>query len=260
MARLETLSASALSLYISCSLKFRFQYVDRLPRLFRSSNQVFGTAMHAALEWLHKELRNLRKPPLDEILRVFEADWHAQLVDGDIRFEDDDPAALVVKGKQLLSRYYAEAIPVSGVKAAELAFQLPLVNPETGEVLPAPVRGYIDLVEADGTVTEFKNSARTMPVTDLPDNVQLTTYAWAYDTLFGKPPKDVKLVNLVRTKTPKIETHLTGREPKDYVRLFHLGKEVLHAAEQDVYLPNRGCWMCKSCEYEQDCREWTGNR
>lgn len=261
MPPLSHLSASHLTLYLTCSLKFRFQYIDKLPRLTKSANQVFGLAMHAALQWLHVELKKGRKAPLDEVLRVYEADWHAQTLPGsEVLYNDgDSPDVFLVKGKELLGRYYADYIP-DGVQAAELRFQLPLINPETGEVLDVPILGFIDLIEADGTLVDFKNSARTMPIHDLPDNLQLTVYSWAYETLFGKPPKDVKLVNLVRTKSPKIETHITGREQGDYARLFAIGKEVLKAVEHEVFLPNRGCFMCKDCEYDQDCREWDGNR
>ena len=75
----ESLSPSQINLYLTCSLKYRFQYIDRLPKLTHSANLVFGGAIHAALEWLHKERKKGKPPPLDEILRVFEADWNAQI-------------------------------------------------------------------------------------------------------------------------------------------------------------------------------------
>ena len=260
MAALSHLSASQLQLYLTCSLKFRFTYIDKLPKLTKSANQVFGLAMHAALEWLHKELKHGRKVPLDELLRVYEADWQAQTLMGPavVYGDGEGPDLFMVKGKELLSQYYVDYLP-DGVQAAELRFQLPFINPDTGEVLPVPMLGFIDLIETDGTLVDFKNSARAMPTHDLPDNLQLTVYSWAYERLFGKSPKDIKLVNLVRTKTPKIETHLTGREASDYVRLFAIGKEVLKAVEYEVFVPNRGCWACSGCEFDQDCREWDGN-
>ena len=27
----------------------------------------------------------------------------------------------------------------------------------------------------------------------------------------------------------------------------------------EVFIPSRGCWLCNDCEYDPDCREWTGN-
>ena len=256
----EALSASSIQLYLTCSLKWRFQYYDRLPRLTISGNQAFGTALHSALNWLHKERKAGRNPPLAEVLQVFEGDWYAQTqTEGrqHVIFDDADPDLLALKGKELLTQYYC--LPLTKVHDSEMYFTLPLIDPATGEVLDTPIRGVIDLVEDDGSIVEFKGPQKAPPLTDLPENIQLTVYSYAYEKLFGKPPKEIRKVSLVRTKTPKIDTQITGRAEKDYERLFHLGKEVLHGIRTGVFLPNRGCWMCGDCEFDSDCREWTGN-
>jgi putative RecB family exonuclease len=254
----EAISVSQINLYLTCSLKYRFQYIDRLPRLVQSAGMVFGSAMHKALEWLHKERRNGRNPPLDEVLRVFEADWHAQLLDAEVIFPDDDSKEkLVHKGKELLSQYYH--LPPRPVRDAEVYFQLPLVNPATGEALDIPLRGVIDLVNADDTIDEFKTAARRFALEDLPDNIQLTAYSYAFELLYGRPPRDLRLITFLRTKNPDIDVQVTGRAKADYERLFNLGKEVLKAVRAGVFIPSRGCWLCKDCEYDPDCREWAGN-
>ena len=120
-------------------------------------------------------------------------------------------------------------------------------------------RGVIDLVEDGDILDEFKTSQKSWSSADLPDNVQLTAYAYACQMLCGRPPKKLRLINLIRTKNPKIEPMPTERGEQDYVRLFRLGKEVLKGVANQVFIPKRGCWLCKDCEYERDCREWTGN-
>lgn len=258
MAWPEAISVSQINLYRTCSLKYRFQYIDLLPRMVRPAGMVFGSAVHAALEWLHKARKAGEPVTLGQLLRIFEADWEAQIHSTPVSFGTDQPAeSLVLKGKELLSSYFH--LPAPPVGDAELFFQLPLVNPVTGEVLDVPLKGIIDLIEADGTVVEFKTSLKRWAVSELPDNLQLTAYSYAYEMLFGHPPRDVKLVNLVRTKSPVIETHITGRDAKDYERFFSLAKEVVRAVRAGIFFPNRGCWMCRDCEYDQDCREWTGN-
>ena len=258
MSTPESISVSQINLYRTCSLKYRFQYLDGLPRLVRPGALVFGSAVHAALQWLHTARKADTSPRLEDLLRVFEADWHAQCLDADIRFNGDASAGqLLIKGKELLSAYFH--LPPRPVQDAEVSFQVPLVNPMTGEVLDVPLRGVMDLVEADGTLVEFKTSLRRWTLSDLPDNVQLTAYSYAYELLYGRPPKELRLVNLIRTRTPAIETHRTRREPSDYERLFYLGKEVRRGIQAGVFIPNRGCWLCKDCEYERDCHEWTGN-
>jgi putative RecB family exonuclease len=257
----ESLSASAIQLYLTCSLKYRFQYVDRLPRLALSEGQAFGTSMHAALNWLHKEKKRGRTPPLAEVLQVFDADWYAQTqVDDGLRveFEDaDDAAVLAHKGKELLTQYYHR--PAGQVRDSELRFTLPLVHPVTGEVLDVPLRGAMDLIEEGDVIVEFKAPKRAPPLTDLPDDIQVTTYAYAYEKLFGKLPKEIRKVALVRTKNPRIEPQSTGRDQRDFERLFHLGREFVKGVRAGVFLPSRGCWLCNDCEYDQDCREWSGN-
>lgn len=254
----EALSVSQMNLYLTCSLKYRFEYVDRLPKLYRAAGMALGKAMHAALEWLHKERKAGRNPPLAGLLKLFEADWNAQSTGLEIRLDGDNPAEkLLLKAKELLSQYYH--LPQKPVKEAELYFQVPLVNPETGEVLGVPLRGIIDLVEGEDELVEFKSPQKAPPLENLPDHLQLTAYSYAYEMLFGHPPKELRLVNLVRTKNPKIDTQLTWRDQADYERLFNLGKEVLKGIRAGVFIPNRGCWLCKDCEYDQDCREWAGN-
>ena len=41
--------------------------------------------------------------------------------------------------------------------------------------------------------------------------------------------------------------------------LFALAREVRRGIRAGIFVPNRGCWLCRDCEYDQDCREWTGN-
>jgi putative RecB family exonuclease len=251
----DSISVSQITLYLTCPLKYQFQYVDRLPRLTKSSNMAFGAAMHAALEWLHKSLKRGRRPALEEIHRVFEADFRAQ---ENISYANgDDPDQLLLKGKELLSLYYHEG--ELRVRDAEIGFTLPLVHPRTGEKIPVPLKGVIDLVEEDGTISEFKNAKKAFDLETLPDNLQLTAYHYAYEMLFRDRPKDLKLVQFVRTKQPKIETHVTGRDQRDVERFFGIAKQVRRAIEAGIFVPNRGCWMCFDCEYEADCLDWTGS-
>lgn len=254
----EAVSASSIQLYLTCSLKWRFQYWDRLPRLATSSNQAVGTSIHAALNWLHKERKRGREVPLAEVLGVFEGDWYAQVSSGRVRFEDEDaPDRLVIKGKELLTQFYHR--PADPVRDSEVRFSLPLVNPATGEVLDVPLRGFIDAVYEDGTIEEYKAPQKAPPLAELADNVQVTVYAYAYEKLYGQPSKEIRKVSLVRTKAPRIDVQVTGRDESDYIRLFALANEVLKGVRAGVFIPSRGCWLCNDCEYDQDCREWTGN-
>ena len=68
------LSISQIQTYLLCPLKYRFTYIDRIPKPWRSASLSFGSSVHAALEWFHKERLAGRNPQSPEVLAVFEGD------------------------------------------------------------------------------------------------------------------------------------------------------------------------------------------
>jgi putative RecB family exonuclease len=251
----DHLSASQINLYLDCSLKYRFLYIDRIPRPFTSSGLLFGKVVHSTLEWLSKERKKGNSVTLERLFRVFEADWFSQTLDQTIRYkEGEEESSLKKQGRELLSLYFHREAkkPV----AAELPFQIHLVS-QDGEVLEVPLQGFIDLVEEGGMIVEFKTSQRKMDEFQLSESLQLTAYSYAYELLFQKKPEGLRVINLVRNRNPKIEEFETKRENGAYQRLFLVAKKVLEGIQAQIFFP-RTSFFCKDCEFEEQCRNWTG--
>ena len=51
---------------------------------------------------------------------------------------------------------------------------------DAGERLDVNIEGYIDLIEKDDAITEFKTSNQAMNQNDVDDHIQLTAYSYAY--------------------------------------------------------------------------------
>ena len=51
----RVISVSQVNAYLGCPLKYRFQYVDKIPRPWRVAAMAFGSSVHAAVEWFHRE-------------------------------------------------------------------------------------------------------------------------------------------------------------------------------------------------------------
>ncbi len=254
--RIEHLSASQLILYLQCSLKYRFQYIDKLPRPFKSASLAFGSVIHSSLDWFHRQKVNGNGINLEMLLKVFETDWFSECVETDIRYKDKETAAFLVSiGTQMLTQYFQayKEMPVG----AEIPFSLPLVEPITGEALGPNLIGRIDLAEQDAIV-EFKTSAQTLNAQDFKDSLQLTCYGYAYRMLFQKEPKTFRVVDFVKTKTPKMVVLQATREEKDYRKLFYLAKEIVRGIDTGIFYPNPS-FKCKDCEYEGHCQTWLGN-
>ena len=251
---IEYLSSSQMNLFLQCSLKYKFRYIDKIPTLFKSSGLALGSAVHTALSWFHKERMNGRKVVLEDFLRIFDTDWYCQKDDTHIRYKaGEQEMNLVVVAKELLALYFQQKH--NGIKGAEVPFSVPLIDPSNGKELGLNLDGFMDLIEDDDTIVEFKTSNQAMNQKDLNENLQLTAYSYAYQFLHQKPPKLIKVVDLVKTKKPKIIILKTKREKKDYQRFFALAIQILRGIQYRLFFP-RQSFMCKDCEYAVQCRDW----
>ncbi len=255
MEQPRTISASQVATYLGCPLKYRFQYVDKIPRPWRAAAMGFGSSVHAAVEWFHRERLAGKTPDLAEVLKVFDADWYAQNVEPLVFSERESREGLAEKGRAMLKLYVEST---NGVKpaAVEQPFELDLADPETGELLDVRLRGVIDLVEEGDVLVDLKTAGRTLESGGLERHLQLSTYALAYLLLRGKVPK-LRLDLLLKTVKPRLEQHETTRSVEDLSWTARLIREVALAIETEHFFPNPS-WRCTECEYYAHCQQWRG--
>ena len=184
---MEPLSVSRVQSYLFCPLKYRFQYIDRIPPPWRAAALAFGSSVHAAIEWFQKERFAGRTPDPEAVVKVFDADWFAQNLEPVVFPAKESKEILGEKGRDLV-RLYAEQVDGTLPQLIEDRFEIDLVDPETGEVLDVRLRGVIDLIETDGTLVELKTAARTFDTGSLERHLQLSTYALVRFLATGQIP------------------------------------------------------------------------
>lgn len=249
----DHISVSQINLFLMCSLKYRFQYVDKLPKPFKSAELALGTSIHAAVEWWHKQRQGGFSPEFQRVVSIFEADLKAQSFD-ELRYKDgEDLVSLLSKGRELLA-VYLRGYNGRLVRNVEMPFRVPLVDLDTGETIDLPLHGYFDLIESGDTVVELKTTSKAYDQTTLDQHLQLTAYAYAYEMVYNRPAK-LRLDMLVKTKSARMESVDVARERQDFVRFFHIAKGVSKAIQNESFYPNEG-WQCKTCEYFDVCRKW----
>lgn len=252
---MEPLSVSQLQTYLGCPLKYRFQYIDRIPRPWRAAALAFGTSVHAGVEWFEKERLAGRSPHLSAVLAQFDADWYAQNVEPLVFSDKDSQESLREKGHKLL-QLYVEQVNGRQPVAVEQGFELELVDPETGELLELKLRGFIDLVEADDTLVELKTAARNLEAGGLERHLQLSFYALVYLLQHDRIPK-LRLDLLLKTKVGRLERRTTSRSVEDLAWTAQLVKRTALAIEAQHFYPNPS-WRCTECEYFAHCQLWRG--
>jgi putative RecB family exonuclease len=248
-------SISQIQTYLGCPLKYRFQYIDQIPRPWRPVALVFGSSVHAAVEWFHKERQSGAKPNIEDVLKIFDADWFAQTLEPVVFTGAETKDEFQAKGRAML-QLYVEAEHAAEPVAVEEWFELDLADPETGEDLSVRLRGIIDLIEKHDTVVELKTAARALPQGDLERHLQLSTYALVYLLQHQVVPK-LRVDMLLKTKTPKLERFTTSRTTADLAWTARLIERTARAIESGHFYPNPS-WRCTECEYFAHCQSWRG--
>jgi len=252
---MEPLSVSQVQAYLACPLKYRFQYVDKLEKPWRAAALAFGTSIHAGVEYFQRERVAGRTPDPASVFSMFEADWYAANLDPLVFSGSDSQESLAEKGRELLALYVEQTngkLPA----AIEQPFEIDLVDPETGEDLDVRFRGYVDLVEADGTVVDLKTAARTVGQGDLERHLQLSVYALVAFLQRDEIPS-LRLDVLLKTRVPRFERPVTTRTLQDLSWTAQLVRAVADAIRDRAFHPNPS-WRCSECEYFAHCQAWRG--
>jgi CRISPR/Cas system-associated exonuclease Cas4 (RecB family) len=250
----QTVSASRLSTWLQCRLKFHFRYATGIAKPPTAALHV-GKTVHSVLQqW---NLARWRNAPLDAdaIGAVFEHAWSDQSAGAVIAWEGEEEAASKANALAVIQTYLRETpIPLDEKpEGVEVSVEMDLAS----HGLPTLV-GVLDLVRAGGRIVDFKTTGRT-PSPEMvrhTTEIQTTGYALLYREATGHRESAIELHHLVKLKTPKLVVTEAGPATDQQVtRLFHLIDAYVDDLERRDPVPAPGL-QCTSCEFFAECRAW----
>jgi putative RecB family exonuclease len=244
----KTVSASRLSLYLSCRLKFFFRYVLGLKKQKSAALHV-GSSVHAVLKAWNKARWRSQSLSLKDLHDLFTKAW----ADTEEPAEwDDDEAAQQSTAWKLIEIYIRQANTESKPEFVEVPVETDL----HAHGLPKLV-GILDLVQA-GKIIDYKTSGQTPNPERVAhtNEVQTSIYALLYRENTGKQEAGIELHHLVKTKTPKvIVTPLPPMSEAQQSRLFSIIESYVEGLDRRDFVPAPGL-QCVACEFFNECRLW----
>ncbi|MBN2644365.1 RecB family exonuclease [Trichloromonas sp.] len=261
------LSYSQVNTYLTCSLRYFFQYVKGYPPEHTSSALILGSSIHAALAHYYEAFRMKgAAEPLDAVLAFYRETLSSELAipRAPILYSNEatSPAELLAWGEQLL-RAYLEDPGFCGMEvvATELPLSLPLTTPD-GDLTEFHLVGAVDLLLRDQLgrllAVDHKTAKNSPSQESIDQDLQLSAYALLLrHNGYLKPDETLHCCyNVIRKlKTPKVERLLTLRTPADTRRFIRMAHAVLSGIAAEAFLPCAG-WHCSGCPYQQQCRNW----
>jgi putative RecB family exonuclease len=240
------LSASQCNTYLSCSARWFFQYVERLPNP-PSGSLARGRAVHQLVNFWFRFKQEGLTPDNGHLAEVYDEIWERE--ESQTAFGNgEDIQELKASGAELAAKYLADAAP--DIEPAQMDV------PVTGEIGGVPVRGFIDLIDTSGRIIDLKTSSRK-PSGVSPDYaLQVATYAQLAPAASG----EVRLDTVVATKTVNLVTIAYQVSDADRKLTERIYPHVQGAMQAGHYAPNRNSHLCsrKYCAFADACTESFG--
>src|SRR3989337_266893 len=99
------ISKTQMQTYLMCPRKFYFQYVIRAPWEFTPPSLPFGKALHAAVAFFYRTLKQHQlKPDLPLVIYEFKTEWEKETKGRDIAFSSSTRESMEGLGTALLKR------------------------------------------------------------------------------------------------------------------------------------------------------------
>jgi hypothetical protein len=258
----DILSPSSCNQYRRCGAQWAYRHVLHLPDP-PTGALTQGSAVHAAIgENMRQKIETKRDLPRTGVKALFREAW-ALLVKGEFpdvfgrpklatEFAgDEDSRQLADEGEALTLKYLDEYCPAIQPKAVEF--------PVEGHIGSVDVKGFIDLLDADGRIIDLKVVKRSPQEEKAsPDHrFQVATYR---KLLSGIVTGVARIDHLVKNKTPKIvrqEYTIQNCDLEECDKMYPL---VQQAIRTGLFLPNRSSYMCsrKYCSFWRACQKEFG--
>jgi len=261
------ISWSQIFVYLSCSLRFRLQYVESRPYERISANLLFGSSIHTALERYYRSIKDKGViEPLSVLEELFTECLSLELDNTDIpviyKKQAPDRKSLLDMGKAMLKAFH-ERIDLTGYEIVEV--EVPLSGPlysGTKEKTDYSLVGIIDLLLMDENreliVVDNKTAAKPMAQSTADDDNQMTAYSYLLAAnKYVSPMATVRCqFDLLRKlKHPKVEQVFTSRTAEDRRKFAKIASAVLAGIDARIFMPQPS-WMCVDCGYSNACKAW----
>jgi len=232
-------------LYENCPEAYKAKYIDRVfPDIPRSIQLFLGSLAHESLEWLYKEIKGGRSVELDELVKHFANNWHAQF-SPDIRINSGEVGDYFNKGVKFLVDYYQRNKPFNE-NTIEVERKIIFSLDEDYGIM-----GYVDriVLNKDGEyeVHDYKTNEMMKTQEELDADRQLALYHLGLREIFGKDI-NVKLVWHFLAHNRRMES---ARTPEELGKLRAETLDLIEKIRNTTEWPACGKQWCDWCAWKK---------
>lgn len=233
------ISYSSLDTFNTCSLKYKFQEVDRI-KIPKNKFAVFGTLMHNALRYLHS---TTPLPTLEILEKFYRDNWNKE-----VYLSEEDEMIDFQQGLRILRQYYKTTDFTSNAPIGlETYFEAPINDNHS-------LSGKIDRIDRfpDGgfEIIDYKTSRQIPSQEAIDSNLQLSIYAMGLLKRWPDiDPAKIKLSLYFLKHGMKLSSFRTRGQLQDTkTQILDIVKQI----EKQEFKPMPNA-LCDWCGYQRHC-------
>lgn len=241
---LYNFSYSQLEVYQTCPLKYKYQYLLKIPTP-PSAVLSFGETIHKTLQQFYHFFKIGKKPDFKTMLSLYHQNWI--------------PVGYSTKGYETKMKKEGEKILKDFYKKYHKN-NLCILDLEKYFTIKIDdnllINGVIDRVDLIGKkieIIDYKTGKKPKEK-ELKKNLQLSIYALAAQSprLYHKKIEDIILTFHFLQENEKLSFKKTSEEIEETKREI---KEIVKKINQENFEPNPGIW-CDFCPFKINCEAW----
>jgi CRISPR/Cas system-associated exonuclease Cas4 (RecB family) len=255
----DYISYSAVSLYQGCPLRYYFRYVAGLPEEFVSASLLFGSALHASVQFHFEQLlAGQPAPHRDALLEIFQERWQQTDSNG-IRFAKGENRDTLGSLADRMLRVFQDSAH-SRPQGAILGVEEELRGPDVAGCSDLLAR--LDLIVDVGdavVISDFKTSGSAWSEARVTEAAsQLLLYHELAGGLGEGKPIRLEFAVLTKTKSPALSLHPVAADRRQIARTKRVVARVWRAIQAGHFYPAPSLMQCPGCPYQRACQNWTG--
>lgn len=277
-ALVTVFSSSQLDAYTRCPASYYFRWVKKLPDYGPvSSSLVFDRCLKATIyagfgyepnpeipleeQWkpeIAVAVEARKKGMNSDKVFVETFKWLCEDIETSAKVEwtdEKEEAEMLKQGGTLVTDFSTEFGEIEAEPLVSMRTEM--VDKTTGEMvttngMPAYIHSTLDLVSKEGVIFKLKTSSRSASEIEYDWSLDLQWYA--YEQVRNQAPAEIKVVNFVRTKKPKMQV-LFAPQPR-ISRTLAICNAVIAAINAGSFYPNaKNVYGCSKCGYSSECEQ-----
>lgn len=251
MPRKPTLSPTRIETYLTCAVKYRYIYHDKIGRFYLKARPgySFGSTLHHVLQSFHEEVKVTgESQSVEHLHEQMEARWISAGYE-----TPEQEAEYRARGADIVQAYHAAA-------QERIARQVETLWTEktiTTDLGPFKLQGRVDRIDrhADGTleIVDYKSGRMEVTAEEVADSLAMNIYQW----ILRRNHPGVRVVSTLYAlrSGQHASAEMTDEELETFAAdILAIGEEILnrdYEAVRPVPIP-----ACEECEFLPRCQTY----